>query len=70
MDLQCVLHVVLYAEIFEIHEHLSHVYISGINALLFLVLRRCVVVLMEDCPDLTKHRLAGSERWMDTLDIV
>jgi hypothetical protein len=37
---------------------------------LFLILRRCVVVLTEDYPDLTKRRLAWSERWMDTLDIV
>ena len=55
MDLECVLHAVLYVEISEIHEHLFLVCILGIDVLLFLILRRCVVVQRGDCRDLQER---------------
>jgi len=52
MDSKYVLPVVLYVEIFEFHEHLSHVYILKMFVLWFLILHICVEVPTVDYRDL------------------
>ena len=55
MDLEYVLHVVLYVEIFGFLVHLSLACILGINVLLLLIPRKYAVVHRGDCRDLQKQ---------------